>query len=107
MPGVRDSWAKLATFSSEVRSGNWKGHSGKRITDVVNIGIGGSDEGPRMVINALKPFVTNDMNFHFVANVDGADLHEVLKKRCRNQFRVHHRFQDFYHTRNHAKREQR
>jgi glucose-6-phosphate isomerase len=80
MPGVRDSWAKLATFSSEVRSGNWKGHSGKRITDVVNIGIGGSDLGPRMVINALKPFVTDEMNFHFVANVDGADLHEVLKK---------------------------
>jgi glucose-6-phosphate isomerase len=70
----------LATFSSEVRSGNWKGHSGKRITDVVNIGIGGSDLGPRMVINALKPFVTDEMNFHFVANVDGADLHEVLKK---------------------------
>ena len=92
MPGVRDSWAKLATFSSEVRSGNWKGHSGKRITDVVNIGIGGSDLGPRMVINALKPFVTDEMNFHFVANVDGADLHESTKEsRCRNDA-VHYCF---------------
>ncbi|MEY2964141.1 MAG: glucose-6-phosphate isomerase [Bacteroidota bacterium] len=80
MPDVKESWAKLATFSNKVRSGEWKGYSGKRITDVVNIGIGGSDLGPRMVINALKPFVTDEMNFHFVANVDGADLHEVLRK---------------------------
>ncbi len=80
MPGIRDSWAKLAAFSNEIRSGAWKGHSGKRITDVVNIGIGGSDLGPRMVINALRPFVTDQMDFHFVANVDGADLHEVLRK---------------------------
>jgi glucose-6-phosphate isomerase len=80
MPGIRDSWAKLAAFSNEIRSGAWKGHTGKRITDVVNIGIGGSDLGPRMVINALRPFVTDQMNFHFVANVDGADLHEVLRK---------------------------
>ena len=80
MPAVKESWAKLAAFSNEVRSGAWKGHTGKRITDVVNIGIGGSDLGPRMVIGALKPFVTDEMNFHFVANVDGADLHEVLKK---------------------------
>jgi glucose-6-phosphate isomerase len=80
MPDVHESWAALAKFSNEVRSGSWKGHTGKRITDVVNIGIGGSDLGPRMVINALKPFVTDEMNFHFVANVDGADLWEVLKK---------------------------
>jgi glucose-6-phosphate isomerase len=80
MPGIRDSWAKLAAFSNEIRSGAWKGHTGRRITDVVNIGIGGSDLGPRMVINALRPFVTDEMNFHFVANVDGADLHEVLRK---------------------------
>jgi glucose-6-phosphate isomerase len=80
MPGIRDSWAKLAAFSNEIRSGAWKGHSGKRITDVVNIGIGGSDLGPRMVINALRPFVTDQLDFHFVANVDGADLHEVLRK---------------------------
>ena len=80
MPDIKAVWAKLATFSNDVRSGNWKGCTGKRITDVVNIGIGGSDLGPRMVINALKPFVTEEMNFHFVANVDGADLWEVLKK---------------------------
>lgn len=80
MPGVRDSWAKMAAFTNEVRSGAWKGYTGKRITDVVNIGIGGSDLGPRMVVKALQPFVTDDMNFHFVANVDGADLYEVLRK---------------------------
>ena len=80
MPDVKAVWAKLAAFSNDVRSGAWKGCTGKRITDVVNIGIGGSDLGPRMVINALKPFVTEEMNFHFVANVDGADLWEVLKK---------------------------
>ena len=80
MPGIKSVWAKLAAFSNDVRSGAWKGCSGKRITDVVNIGIGGSDLGPRMVISALKPFVTNEMNFHFVANVDGADLWEVLQK---------------------------
>ena len=80
MPDVKSVWAKLAAFSNDVRSGEWNGCTGKRITDVVNIGIGGSDLGPRMVINALKPFVTEDMNFHFVANVDGADLWEVLKK---------------------------
>ena len=80
MPGIKDSWAQLATFSSEIRSGNWKGYTGKRIQSFVNIGIGGSDLGPRMVINALRPFVTDEIDFHFVANVDGADLHEVLKK---------------------------
>lgn len=80
MPDVQASWGKLAAFSNEVRSGNWLGFTGKRIKHVVNIGIGGSDLGPRMVINALRPFVTQDMEFHFVANVDGADLHEVLKK---------------------------
>ena len=80
MPGVKASWAQLATFSNEVRSGAWKGYTGKRIKHVVNIGIGGSDLGPRMVINALKPFQTEEMTFHFVANVDGADLYEILKK---------------------------
>ena len=80
MPGVKASWAQLAAFSNEVRSGAWKGFTGKRIKHVVNIGIGGSDLGPRMVINALKPFQTEEITFHFVANIDGADLHEVLQK---------------------------
>ena len=80
MPGVKASWAQLAAFSNEVRSGAWKGFTGKRIKQVVNIGIGGSDLGPRMVINALKPFQTEEITFHFVANIDGADLHEVLQK---------------------------
>ena len=59
----KDSWAQLATFPSEIRSGNWKGYTGKRIQSVVNIGIGGSDLGPRMVINALRPFVTDEIDF--------------------------------------------
>ena len=80
MPGVKASWAQLAAFSNEVRSGAWKGFTGKRIKHVVNIGIGGSDLGPRMIINALKPFQTEEITFHFVANIDGADLHEVLQK---------------------------
>ena len=80
MPGVKASWAQLAAFSNEVRSGAWKGFTDKRIKHVVNIGIGGSDLGPRMVINALKPFQTEEITFHFVANIDGADLHEVLQK---------------------------
>ena len=80
MPGVKASWAQLAAFSNEVRSGAWKGFTGTRIKHVVNIGIGGSDLGPRMVINALKPFQTEEITFHFVANIDGADLHEVLQK---------------------------
>lgn len=80
MPGVKASWAQLAIFSNAVRSGAWKGYTGKRIKHVVNIGIGGSDLGPRMVINALKPFQTEEITFHFVANIDGADLHEILQK---------------------------
>ncbi len=80
MQDIEASWAQLAAFSNEVRSGKWLGYTGQRIKHVVNIGIGGSDLGPRMVVNALRPFVSKDMEFHFVANVDGADLFEVLKK---------------------------
>jgi glucose-6-phosphate isomerase len=71
--------AKMRTFSEAVRSGTWKGYTGKAITDIVNIGIGGSDLGPKMVTEALKPYSSPDLRAHFVSNIDGTDLVETLK----------------------------
>jgi glucose-6-phosphate isomerase len=72
---------KMKTFTDKVRSGEWLGYSGKRMTDVVNIGIGGSDLGPLMVTEALKPYGRNGpVRVHFVSNVDGTHLAEVLNK---------------------------
>ncbi|MFM0018583.1 glucose-6-phosphate isomerase [Paraburkholderia azotifigens] len=70
--------AKMAAFADQVRSGEWKGYTGKRIRYVVNIGIGGSDLGPKMVVHALHHLATPDITTHFVSNVDGADLYRVL-----------------------------
>ncbi|ALL65182.1 glucose-6-phosphate isomerase [Paraburkholderia caribensis MBA4] len=70
--------AKMAAFADKVRSGEWKGYTGKRIRYVVNIGIGGSDLGPKMVVHALHHLATPDITTHFVSNVDGADLYRVL-----------------------------
>ncbi|HGV0843579.1 TPA: glucose-6-phosphate isomerase [Escherichia coli] len=70
---------KMKTFSQAIISGEWKGYTGKAITDVVNIGIGGSDLGPYMVTEALRPY-KNHLNMHFVSNVDGTHIAEVLKK---------------------------
>ena len=72
--------AKLRAFAGAVRDGAWQGHSGRAITDVVNIGIGGSDLGPKMVCEALKPTAHERLTMHFVSNVDGADIAEVLKR---------------------------
>lgn len=79
MPEVNRVLAKMRRFSEAVRSGEWRGYSGQAITDVVNIGIGGSDLGPQMVVTALKPYVQKGLNFHFVSNVDGTDIAEVLR----------------------------
>lgn len=79
MPDVNAVLEKMKGFSEKVISGNWKGYAGKAITDVVNIGIGGSDLGPVMVTEALKPY-KNHLNLHFVSNVDGTHIAEVLKK---------------------------
>jgi len=79
MPEVNRVLAKMAGFSEVIRSGEWQGYTGKRITDVVNIGIGGSDLGPKMVTIALTPYVTPDIRFHFVSNVDGTDISDTLK----------------------------
>ncbi len=80
MPEVNRVLAHMRDFSERVRSGAWTGYTGKRITDVVNIGIGGSDLGPKMVVRALTPYVHPDMRFHFVSNVDGTDIAETLGK---------------------------
>jgi glucose-6-phosphate isomerase len=80
MPEVRQVLAKMRKFSEEVRSGAWKGYTGKAISDIVNIGIGGSDLGPKMVCEALKPYARPDLRVHFVSNVDSSDLVETLKQ---------------------------
>ncbi|RQR58010.1 glucose-6-phosphate isomerase [Burkholderia sp. Bp9125] len=72
--------AKMATFARAVRSGAWTGYTGKRIRHVINIGIGGSDLGPKMVVHALYHVATHEISTHFVSNVDGADLARVLEQ---------------------------
>jgi glucose-6-phosphate isomerase len=79
MPEVNRVLGHMQFFSEQVRSGAWKGYTGKAITDVVNIGIGGSDLGPKMVCEALKPYGKPDLRVHFVSNVDSTDLVETLK----------------------------
>ncbi len=78
MPEIASGLAQLARFSESVRSGDWKGATGLPITDVVNLGIGGSDLGPRFLTTALAPYCDAGPRAHFVGNGDGADLHEVL-----------------------------
>jgi glucose-6-phosphate isomerase len=78
MPAVNAVLARMADFSERVRGGAWRGHTGATITDVVNIGIGGSDLGPLMVCEALKPYQRPGLRPHFVSNVDGAHLVHTL-----------------------------
>jgi glucose-6-phosphate isomerase len=80
MPEVNRVLAKMRDFTERLRSGAWKGHTGKSITDVVNIGIGGSDLGPVMVTEALRPYWKPGMTVHFVSNVDGTHMAETLKR---------------------------
>ncbi|KAG0304788.1 hypothetical protein BGZ98_005018 [Dissophora globulifera] len=80
MPEVNAVLDHMKTFSESVRSGEWKGYTGQRITDVVNIGIGGSDLGPVMVTEALKPYATEGgIKVHYVSNIDGTHIAEVFK----------------------------
>ncbi len=79
MPQINSVLAQMRTFSTCVRSGEWKGYTGKAITDIVNIGIGGSDLGPKMVSTALTPYASESLKVHFVSNVDQADLVQTLK----------------------------
>ena len=80
MPDVNAVLAQMRQFSDKVRNGSWLGYSGKRITDIVNIGIGGSDLGPVMVCDALKPYSSSALQVHFVSNIDGAHLMRALEK---------------------------
>ena len=80
MPDVRAVLEQMRIFSEAVRGGDWRGHTGETITNIVNIGIGGSDLGPLMVCRALEPYARADLVVHFVSNVDGAHLHHTLKR---------------------------
>lgn len=80
MPKVQKVMEQVAAFSEQIISGEWKGYTGKKITDIVNIGIGGSDLGPVMVTEALRPYWKPGMNVHFVSNIDGTHLSETLRK---------------------------
>ncbi|NUK02277.1 glucose-6-phosphate isomerase [Streptomyces lunaelactis] len=79
VPAVHAVLDRMSAFSDRIRSGEWTGHTGKRIKNVVNIGIGGSDLGPAMAYEALRSYTARDLTFHFVSNVDGADLHEAVR----------------------------
>ncbi len=79
MPEIHAVLSKIKIFSESIISGSWKGYTGKAISDIVNIGIGGSDLGPLMVTEALKPYKKESINVHFVSNVDGTHVSETLK----------------------------
>ena len=78
MPGVNEVLEHMRKFADQIRRGKWRGYTGKRIRDVVNIGIGGSDLGPKMVCEALRPYGDPTLRMHFVSNVDGAHISHVL-----------------------------
>ncbi len=79
MPAVRRVFAQMREFTGQLRAGAWRGHTGKPVADVVNIGIGGSDLGPQMVCAALEPYAAAHLRAHFVSNVDGAHIGATLK----------------------------
>ncbi|MEZ3178668.1 glucose-6-phosphate isomerase [Streptomyces pimonensis] len=79
VPAVHAVLDRMADFAGRIRSGEWTGHTGKRIRNVVNIGIGGSDLGPAMAYEALRAYTDRSLAFRFVSNVDGADLHEAVR----------------------------
>lgn len=80
MPLINKELAKMRVFTETVRSGGWKGFTGKAITDIVNIGIGGSDLGPNMICTALQPYAKEGLNVHFVSNVDALQITQTLSK---------------------------
>ncbi|MER7721831.1 glucose-6-phosphate isomerase [Streptomyces flaveolus] len=79
VPAVHAVLDRMAAFAERIRSGEWKGHTGKRIRNVVNVGIGGSDLGPAMAYEALRAFTDRELTVRFVSNVDGCDLHEATR----------------------------
>src|SRR5207247_8887066 len=79
VPAIHAVHDAMTDFSKRVRSGEWKGHTGKRIRNVINIGIGGSDLGPVMAYEALRHYSESAMTFRFVSNIDGTDLAEAVR----------------------------
>src|SRR5918912_1220032 len=79
VPEVHEVLDRMSAFADRVRSGDWKGHTGKRIKNVINIGIGGSDLGPVMAYEALRHYSERSMTFRFVSNVDGTDFAEATR----------------------------
>ncbi|PPS75028.1 MULTISPECIES: glucose-6-phosphate isomerase [Streptomyces] len=79
VPDVHAVLDKMADFANRVRSGEWTGHTGRRIRNIVNVGIGGSDLGPAMAYEVLRAFTDRSLTVRFVSNVDGADLHEAVR----------------------------
>jgi glucose-6-phosphate isomerase len=79
VPKVHAVLGRMTDFADRVRSGEWTGHTGRRIRNVVNVGIGGSDLGPAMAYEALRAYTARELTFRFVSNVDGADLHEAVR----------------------------
>ena len=79
VPAVHEVLDRMAAFADRVRSGDWKGHTGKPIRNVINIGIGGSDLGPVMAYEALRSYAQRDLTFRFVSNVDGTDFAEATR----------------------------
>src|SRR5580693_8815567 len=79
MPKVHAVLDRMADFSNRVRDGSWKGHTGKRIRNIINIGIGGSDLGPVMAYEALRYYSDRALTFRFVSNVDGTDFVEAVR----------------------------
>jgi glucose-6-phosphate isomerase len=79
MPDVNRVLNQMKSFVNRVHSGQWEGYTGKKIKNIVNIGIGGSDLGPVMVTEALKPYQKEGINMVYISNVDGADISEKLK----------------------------
>ena len=98
MPEVNAVLEHMKEFSDGVRCGAWNGYTGKAITDFVNIGIGGSDLGPVMVTEALKPYAQKGLNAHFVSNVDGTHIAETLQGSRPRDHAFHRRVEDLHHA---------
>ena len=101
VPEVHAVLDKMAALSERLRRGEWKGHTGKPIRNIVNIGIGGSDLGPVMAYEALRHYSARDMNFRFVSNVDGTDFVEAVHDPRTGRDAVHRFIEDLHHARNH------
>ncbi len=107
VPEVHEVLDRMAAFSRRVRDGSWKGHTGKRIRNVINIGIGGSDLGPVMAYEALRHYSDRNLTVRFVSNVDGTDFVEATRDLDAGRDPVHHLIEDFHHARDHDQRAER